>query len=104
MLINPYIAVFALGGFIALAAKPLPAWEGVAIGLLCVVACGVAKLLWKPTPPPKKLSREAGRDVAVQDELTMGGSAPFEGLPSGTIPGTPHPALFASVPTQVQGR
>lgn len=51
---NPYIAVFAIGGFITLAIKPSPSWETIAIGFLCVVASGVAKLLWKPPPPPKR--------------------------------------------------
>ena len=93
---NPYIAMFSIGGFIAFAIKPSPSWETIAIGLLCVVACGVAKLLWKPPPPPKK----SLQDGTVKGQLTLNGSPSSGDLSSGTVLSTPHAALLANVPNQ----
>jgi hypothetical protein len=96
MPLNPYIAMFSIGGFIAFAIKPSPSWETIAIGLLCVVACGVAKLLWKPPPPPKK----SLQDGTVKGQLALNGSPSSGDLPSGTVLSTPPAAQFANVPNQ----
>lgn len=93
---NPYIAIFSIGGFIAFAIKPSPSWETIATGLLCVVACGVAKLLWKPPPPPKK----SLQDASVKGQLTLNVSPSSGDLPSGTVLSTPHTGLLANVPNK----
>ena len=93
---NPYIAMFSIGGFIAFAIKPSPSWETIAIGLLCVVACGVAKLLWKPPPPPKK----SLQDATVKGQLALNGSSSSGDLPLGTVLSTLPAAQFANVPNQ----
>lgn len=101
--INPYIAVFASAGLIALMTAPAPSWEGLAISLLCLVASAIGKLLWRSKPKPT-LKRKSP-DAMIYPQRAAPGRAPTYGAPpAGAAPMAPHPALLGTVRMQTSRR
>ncbi|GJD96254.1 hypothetical protein OCOJLMKI_3474 [Methylobacterium iners] len=101
--INPYIAVFASAGLVALMTAPAPSWEGLAISLLCLVASAIGKLLWRSKPKPT-LKRKSP-DAMIYPERAAPGRAPTYGAPTaGAVPMAPHPALLRTVRMQTSRR
>lgn len=93
MLFNPYIAIFASGGLVVLMTSETPSRQGVAIGIICVLASAIGRFVWEPKPAPKR-----GAYINIAPErATPAELSSVAGLPAGVAPASPHPALLGTV-------